>query len=103
MTIEFQWFGPLSMILTLLLCGLGFWIGKKIGGLIGAVIGVALFIVIYSISGTYGPKLAIDSTPIQDIRRDRAEIHKPKITDYEPRFEERVKGMRDDVLKGDSQ
>lgn len=98
MTIEFQWFGPLSIFLTIVLVSAGFLIGKKKGGWIGAAISLVLMVVAYSMLGTYSPKLAIDSTPIQDIRREKSEITPTPTPDYEPRFEERVEDSKRESL-----
>jgi len=101
MSVEFQWFGPLVAVLGFAFVGIAVWAGHRKAGWIGVGLSVVLILIAYSFSGTYGPKLSIDSKPIQDIHRDVETLVSPTPEDFEPRFEDRVDELRDGVLSSD--
>lgn len=98
MTVEFHWFGPIVALVSLGLAVFSFWFGKKKAGWTGVCVALIVLLFAYSMSGTYSPKLAIDSSTIQDIRREKSQIVSPAPEDFEDRFEERVGNVRSNAL-----
>ena len=90
MGVEFQWFGPLTAVASVLIVYLGFQLGRLKGGLIGIVLGSVFFWGVYTLMGTYGPKLVIDYSPQKEYREEGEMEASSGPPVYESRYRNRV-------------